>query len=557
MSSPNYHLSPNLAPSRHHAAQAIGRPRARDTHHPVNLHFSIENVEKLLRSVDANKNGGPDGIPNIFLIKTAQYLAPPLTSIFNKSISTGVFPSQFKNANVMPIFKKGLKTDVRNYRPICLLNSFSKIFERLVHDEVMSFLDGFFDSNQHGFLKGKSTMTNTSIFVNAVAKNLEVNTETHAIYTDFAKAFDSVDFRVLLGKLERYGIRGNILKWFEAYLAGRELRVVFNGSLSAPFTPPSGVPQGSVLGPLLFNIFINDLGEHIMNSYLLFADDLKIYAKIRTLNDIIEPQNDLNRLSNWCRTNKLSLNTQKCKFISFTAKRIPLPTTYNIDGTPLEQVTSINDLGILLDSKLKFNLHIDNIYRKSLKMLGFLIRVTSKFSDPNCLQLLYNSLVRSNLEFQTQTWSPYQSTFKQRLERIQRKFTRLLFFKTFRPYADYNSRLVELGMISLEDRRKYFDISLLHATIHNPALTPLSDQLLYRHYPRSDRRPRQLFRISPTRTYYGRMTDPIARAIRLFNNEFGEIDIIRITHRGLKTTLLQHLNFNLRHQTNTNEITHA
>lgn len=317
------------------------------------LNFSLGNVEELLSNVDINKNGGPDGIPNVFLRSTARQLAVPLSIIFNKSVTTGIFPSQFKQANVTPIFKKGDKTDVTNYRPICILNSFSKIFEKLVHDRILAFLNDLFDKNQHGFMKNRSTLTNTSIFVNSVARNMEANVETHAIYTDFAKAFDSVDLGILLRKLRSYGITGELLRWFGSYLSDRNLRVAFGGTFSTAFTPRSGVPQGSVLGPLLFNIFINDLGGHLLSSYLLFADDLKIYAKIRSLGDAIVLQEDLVRLTEWCDRNRLKLNIGKCKFISFNAKRNPLLTTYYINDTPLEQVGQISDLGVLLDSKLK------------------------------------------------------------------------------------------------------------------------------------------------------------------------------------------------------------
>lgn len=166
----------------------------------------MESVFKLLQGADPKKNGGPDSIPNSFLINAAPQLALPLTNLFNKSLASGDFPQQFKQA----IVKKESKTNIENYRPICILNAFAKIFEKLVHEETLNYLNDIFDRNQHGIMKNKSTMTNTSIFVNSVAINVEHNIETHAIYTDFAKAFDSVDFGILLRKLKSYGIDGNL-----------------------------------------------------------------------------------------------------------------------------------------------------------------------------------------------------------------------------------------------------------------------------------------------------------------------------------------------------------
>lgn len=251
----------------------------------------------------------------------------------------------------------------------------------------------------------------------------------------------------------------------------------------------------------------------------------------------------------WCDRNRLQLNVAKCKFISFNVKRNPLLTTYYIGDTPLEQVYQVNDLGVTLDSKLKFNLHVDNIFRKSIRMLGFVTRITSTFNDIRCLKLLYNSLIRSHLEFQTPSWSPYQSTYKHKLERVQKKFTRHLYYKQLRPYEDYDSRLAQLDMIRLEDRRKYFDICHLHSIIHNPSLTQLSTQIIYRNHPRSDRR-QHLFRTSPTRTYYGRMTDPLARITRLFIGEFNAFAILTISHERLKTALLDYLRLNQMQRTN-------
>lgn len=257
------------------------------------LIVSEVNVKRILNQVDISKNGGPDGIPNIFLRKTSDALAPPLTRIFNRSLSEGTCPIVFKEAFITPIFKKGNKSDIVNYRPVCLLNAFAKVFERIVHDYLSDYIKGRIDRNQHGFFKNRSTLSNLLDFTQFISNSIENSSEVHAIYTDFSKAFDKVDIGVLLSKLRSYGIQGSMYDWLKSYLSCRRLYMVFNESKCKGFTPGSGVPQGSILGPLLFLIFINDLGLILRSNYLMFADDLKIYRRVTTVLDCIELQKDL------------------------------------------------------------------------------------------------------------------------------------------------------------------------------------------------------------------------------------------------------------------------
>lgn len=278
-------------------------------------------------------------------------------------------------------------------------------------------------------MKARSTGSNLIEYINYISKALDRGLEVHAIYTDFSKAFDTVDHTILIAKLKKFGITDSLLHWFESYLSNRTLFVSFNGSVSSKFTTMSGVPQGSVLGPILFNIFINDLSEKLNCNFLLFADDLKIYTTITSIYDCIMLQNDINALFNWCGVNNLKLNIQKCNFMAFTNRIIPLQTNYFIDGEELVKPDSVKDLGVIIDSKLKFDLHIDYIVIKSYRMLGFIMRTTKQFNNSDCIKLLYNALVRSNLEYNTYVWTPFQSNHILKLERIQRNFTRQLAFK--------------------------------------------------------------------------------------------------------------------------------
>lgn len=193
------------------------------------INISPVMVESLLTKLDENKHGGPDGIPNVFAKRISKVLSDPLSIIFNKSIRTGQVPVNFKMAMVTPIHKKDKKSEVKNYRPVCLNNVFSMVFEKLVHEQLQQFFVGKLDVHQHGFIKKKSTLSNLSHYVDYISCNLDAGYEVHAICTDFAKAFDTVNFNILLSKLKSYGIGGTLLKWMELYLVNRHLRVAFAG----------------------------------------------------------------------------------------------------------------------------------------------------------------------------------------------------------------------------------------------------------------------------------------------------------------------------------------
>lgn len=400
--------------------------------------FNEQEIAKILLSLDGNKNGGPDGIPNIFLIQTAHHLSKPLALIFNKSVNSGECPLEFKEANIMPVFKKGDTQKITNYRPIALLNSITLVFYPLIHGNI--------SVNQHGFSRGKSTCTNLTEYTHYIANAPYDGFEVHSIYTDFSKAFDSVDHHLLIHKLRAMNIIDPFLKWFESYLAERKVSVVFNGYKSVAFSPPCGVPQGSVLGPLLFNVFINDLADELHSPFLMFADDLKIYRCIKNPSDCDAIQRDLNSLSNWCNINKISLNLEKCNAMSFSNRIVPLSLSYILSNSELSIVNQIRDLGVTFDSKLRFDAHISSITNRVFKMLGFVMRATKDFTNVKCIMLLYNALVKSHLEYCTNVWSPFHDHYIYALERVQRRYTKQLHFELKGTYIDYAARLREFRL---------------------------------------------------------------------------------------------------------------
>lgn len=307
-------LVPNLA--------IVTVPHLNDV--PSITQFELPEVEVLnvLSSCDAYKRGGPDGIPGLFLKSCAHTLATPLTLIFNKSLQLGICPARWKVSSITPILKKGDPSNVENYRPISKQNMFMKSFERLLHTRLSAWFSPFLSKAQHGFTAKRSTTTNLARFTSFIAEELDNSNDVHAIYTDFSKAFDRVNPNILIAKLERFGVRGSLLDWFKDYLTDRSSYVAFNGSNSSQFVPVRGVPQGSILGPLLFLIFINDLPNYIHSDILLFADDAKIFRKISSLDDCTTLQTDLDRLSLWCSMNQLDLNVSKCSSVCFSRKAL-------------------------------------------------------------------------------------------------------------------------------------------------------------------------------------------------------------------------------------------
>lgn len=286
-----------------------------------------------------------DGLSPFLLKNAAASLAEPLSILFNISLQSGLFLNEWKVSFLTPIFKAGSKQDISNYRPICKISTIPKLFEKLISDKIFFVVREHISVYQHGFIKGRSTSTNLTIFVNYVLSNFEKNSQTDTIFTDFAKAFDRVSHKLLLHKLGCLGFHSNLLKWIESYLTDRVQIVKIESSFSDYIHVPSGVPQGSHIGPLLFLLFINDISEIFTNSQcLLYADDLKLYRKIDTCQDCILLQDDFSRLSEWCELNSLHLNVSKCQVLSCSRKKDIIHFRYGLQDETLQRVIQKKDL---------------------------------------------------------------------------------------------------------------------------------------------------------------------------------------------------------------------
>lgn len=275
-----------------------------------------------------------------------------------------------KIARVVPVYKSGSRTDAKNYRPISLLCSVSKIFESVLHSLIACSVKSAIISNQHGFIAGRSTTTNLVSFMAHASVAVESRSQLDTVYCDLSKAFDMVSHHMLISKLSVSGISASLLALLKDYLTGRQSYVSSNGQPSGMYAATSGVPQGSVLGPLLFSIFVNDVSAAIKSSFfLLYADDIKIFKEISSISDCVLLQNDISAFADWCSLNSLVLNSAKTKIVSFTRKTEDIHFSYRIHGDLLNREHQLCDLGVLFDSKLSFTAQTDRITRRALRTL--------------------------------------------------------------------------------------------------------------------------------------------------------------------------------------------
>lgn len=509
------------------------------------VEFSKDDVYRALLALDVTKGAGPDGIPPFFLKHAATSLCIPLVLLFNKCISEGTVPDTWKLANINPIHKCGSKDDVENYRPISILSALSKVFERLVHDAIYPHLHHQIIPAQHGFVKGKSTVTNLTVYTNFLFSSMDSRVQVDAIYTDFQKAFDKVDHRLLLQKLAYNGIRGDLLRWFRSYILNRTQKVVINGFSSSCITAPSGVPQGSILGPLLFVLFINDIESCFLHShYLLYADDLKIYRNISDSEDCKLLQEDLDRLASYCNTNKLFLSIPKCKVITFTKKLNVTYFNYSLGSANLERVKTVRDLGVLFDDRLHFDQHITAITNKAFQMYGFVTRVCRSFRRPSTYIHLFNSLVRPHLEYASIIWNPLYAQYSLQIERVQRKFLRCVNYRCFHRKLSYELTLQKLSLPTLEQRRAALDAMFLYFLCHTNSCAELTNEIYYNIPSRSARirtaYPHQLFFLNNVNTNAG-LRAPLRRIMQNYNQLLHNIDIFYLSRYSFKISVHKQL----------------
>ena len=417
--------------------------------------FDID-VKAELEKLDIYKSSGPDNIhPKLlkFLSNDASFVSA-VGNLYRKCSEEQKIPQVWKQANITALHKQDSKTDPANYRPISLTSILCKIYERFVRHHVLPHVEGDLSEHQHGFVSGKSCLSNLLETVDCVIELLSVGAPVDILYLDFCKAFDTVPHYRLLAKLESFGITGSTLNIIRDFLTDRTMQVVVNGKHSETIKVVSGVPQGSVLGPLLFVLFINDLPHGIKSDLRLFADDLKLIVNAQ---DHINIENDLNLLERWGEMWLLQFNPTKCKCLRIDGNDNP-ENIYEINNVEVKVVESECDLGLHTNSHLTWDDHIKESIKKANKMIAWIVRnIISR--EEEVMLLLYKTIIRPHLEYCVQVWSPaaHHGSWSMiiDLEKIQKKFTRLINGIGLLPYSE---RLATLKLTTLAERRLRGDL---------------------------------------------------------------------------------------------------
>ena len=347
--------------------------------HPEMSEIKVDNtgVRKLLRDLNSNKACGSDKIPATLLKCCADEISPILTFIIQQSLDTSSVPDDWKVALVTPVFKKGRKSSPKNYRPVSLTSICCKINEHIIVSQTMNHLEknNILVDYQHGFRRRRSCESQLLITSHDLATILNKRSQVDVAVLDFAKAFDKVPNQRLIKKLQFYNLDQKVVGWIQSFLSKRTQSVVVDGHTSTSAPVLSGVPQGTVLGPLLFLLFINDIANNVTSSIRLFADDCLVYRETRKKEECELLQKDLDELVSWSKTWGMAFNVKKCNIVSITnAKKNRQRHSYHMDGQPIKTIDNTPYLGVNINKRLQWKEHIDNISSASNRMLGFLSR---------------------------------------------------------------------------------------------------------------------------------------------------------------------------------------
>ena len=412
-----------------------------------------------LEKLEDGKAAGPDGIASIVLKRCRVEIAKALEIIFNKSLEKSVVPEVWREGLVVLIFKKGSKTGP-NYRPVSLTCIPCKVMEGILKDRMMHETVWVWSvTEQHGFRSGRSTVSNRIEFYDQVTESLDKGAPLDKLFFDLPKAFDKVPHGKLIAKMRKLDINSKIIDWTEDYLNGRVQRVIVRGQKSDKLEVYSGVPQGSVLGPVLFTLYIHDLPAQIKSKLSIFADDTKMMSEVGSHSGVEMIKKDLKQLEAWANTNGMKFNPDKCSVMHCGNNNSKVE--YRIYGNKIRETSCEKDLGILIDKDLNFKEQTSASVNKANQKLGIIRRTFAKLS-PKMFIILYQMIVRPHLEYAVQLWAPHHQGLMNKIEAVQRRATKMV--KGFNRLS-YSERLKELDLMSTEARRTRGDMILTYRVI--------------------------------------------------------------------------------------------
>ena len=464
----NLHQVPQKGPSPH---PSIGH-----------LHIHRTGVAKQLLQLNPAKASGPDQIPPKLLKIIAHEIAPALSCIFQQSYNCGTVPPQWKQALVTPVYKSGDRSDPSNYRPISLTCICCKVMEHIILSHVSKHLasNNILTDAQHGFRQGLSTSTQLSSIVHDWSSVLQKRSQFDVVFLDFQKAFDRVPHHRLCMKLQYYGISGDSLNWIMSFLTERKQAVVIDGTQSSWRAVTSGVPQGSVIGPTLFLLFINDIQDNIQSSIRLFADDCVVYREIVNEDDHLKLLQDVQLLSIWSQTWLMNFNVQKCGIHSITRKRTPRIYQYKLLNDEIPRVNEYKYLGVTITADLRWNKHCQTIRHKASRTLGLIRRTLSPCST-EVKARAYTALVRPQLEYGSEAWNPYTASNINSLEQVQKSAARFA-QGDYRQTTSSSALVSALGWDSLHSRRLLAQCVLFYKIHHHLVNMPFPPEITQASY---------------------------------------------------------------------------
>ena len=437
----------------------------------LDVNITPENVKKKIGAMRSNAAPGPDKLCPRLLKSVTEQISTPLSTIFKKSLEEGVVPEDWRTANVTPIYKKGGKASVGNYRPVSLTSVLCKVMESLLKDALMKHLlqNNIINASQHGFMKKKSCLTNLIEYLDVLTKLVDEGHSVDVVYLDFSKAFDKVPHARLLEKLAACGVGGRLLAWIRAWLHDRKQRVVLNGHASEWLPVSSGVPQGSVLGPLLFLVYINDIDKAVNpvgTSIFKFADDTKVLRVVNNDDDRASLQSDMDSLFAWSQEWQMLFNADKCKVIHFGQNNSRFSYTmggYAPAGTVMESSVQEKDVGVVVHESLKPSAQAAKAAAKANQVLGQMARAVT-LRDKITWPRLYTTYVRPHLEYAVQSWNPWTQADKEVLEKVQERALR---YMSGCEGSTYEERLAAARLTTLEARRERGDMIQVWKYLHH------------------------------------------------------------------------------------------